>query len=98
MRSLPNMAIIQPSDGTSAKLAARAAMDFKGPLYIRLLRNPSPVLFDEADYKFEIGKAVNVVDNGNDIVIFATGIMVSKAIEASQILKARGVNVKMRYI
>jgi len=95
MRSLPNMTIIQPSDGTTAKLAARAIMDFKGPLYIRLLRNPSPIIFDEDDYKFEIGKAVSVRDYGKDVAIFATGAMVLKAIQAADILKSEGVNVKV---
>jgi len=95
MRSLPGMTIIQPSDGTSAKLAARAVMEFKGPLYIRLLRNPSPIIFNESDYKFEIGKVVSVKDFGNDLAIFATGAMLLKSVQAAEILKEEGIHVKV---
>jgi transketolase len=94
MRSIPNMTIIQPADGTSAKLAARAVMDYKGPVYIRLLRNPSPILFDE-NYKFEIGKAVELRNYGTDMTLIGTGAMVIKTLEAAEKLKEEGINVRV---
>ena len=94
MRSIPNVAIIHPADGTSARLAARAVVDYEGPVYIRLLRNPSPVIFDQ-NYKFEIGKAVALKHNGNDLTIIGTGAMVYKTLDAAERLKAEGINVKV---
>lgn len=93
MRSIPGMTIVQPSDGTSAKMCARALMEHDGPTYIRLLRNPSPVLFE--DYDFEIGKGVLHRDFGNDVTLIATGAMVLKALEAADILREQGVLVKV---
>ncbi len=94
MRSIPNVAIIHPADGISARLAARAVVDYEGPVYIRLLRNPSPVIFDQ-NYKFEIGKAVALKHNGNDLTIIGTGAMVYKTLDAAERLKAEGINVKV---
>ncbi|MCG8501229.1 MAG: transketolase family protein [Firmicutes bacterium] len=94
MRSIPNVAIVHPADGTSARLAARAVVDYEGPVYIRLLRNPSPVIFDQ-NYKFEIGKAVALKHNGNDLTIIGTGAMVYKTLDAAERLKAEGINVKV---
>jgi transketolase len=85
MRSLPKMTVIQPADGVAAKLAARAVMDYDGPVYIRLLRNESPLIFDE-NYRFEIGKAVKVKNYGADLTIIGTGAMVSKALQAAELL------------
>ena len=94
MRSIPNVAIVHPADGTSARLAARAVVDYEGPVYIRLLRNPSPVIFDQ-NYKFEIGKAVALKHDGNDLTIIGTGAMVYKTLDAAERLKAEGINVKV---
>ncbi|WHH57324.1 transketolase family protein [Petroclostridium sp. X23] len=94
MRSIPNMTVIQPSDGVSAKLAARAVMDYEGPVYIRVLRNPSPILFDES-YKFEIGKAVELKDYGTDVTLIGTGAMVLKTLEAAEKLKEEGINARV---
>lgn len=87
MRSFPNMTIIQPCDAVSARAAAHAAVDFTGPLYVRLHRNPVPDIFDAATCRFEIGKARPVLDYGNDIAIFASGILLRNAIDAANILK-----------
>jgi transketolase len=95
MRSFPNMTVIQPSDAVSARAAARAAVAFKGPLYIRLHREPVPDINNEALYRFEIGKANMVRDYGNDVAILATGVMVGKSLEAANRLKECGINVKV---
>lgn len=83
-RAIPGMTVIVPADGTETEKAVFAAAEMDGPVYIRLGRPGVPVIFDE-DYKFEIGKAA-VVEEGTDITIFATGIMVSIAIEAGKLL------------
>jgi len=95
MRSLPNMTVIQPSDAVSARAAARAAVDFEGPLYIRLMRDPVADIHDEATYKFVIGKAQVLLNNGNDVAIIATGIMVGKSLEAAEKLRALGINARV---
>jgi transketolase len=89
MRTLPNMTVIVPADAVETKLAVRAAVAMKGPVYIRLGRPAVPVIFGD-DYRFEIGKAF-LMRNGRDVAILATGIMVSLAIDAAEILSAEGI-------
>jgi transketolase len=94
-RAMPNMTIVQPSDETSARAVAHAAVDFKGPLYVRLHRNPSPDIHDQESYQFELGKAHTVKDYGDDATLFASGILLYKALEAAKLLKDEGYNVKV---
>ena len=94
MRSIPNMTVICPADGVEAKAAILGAADFKGPVYIRLGRSKVPTIFNEDDYKFEIGKGIEVSE-GTDATIIATGIMVAKAIEAKEALKSEDINVRV---
>jgi transketolase len=89
MRQLPEMTVIVPADAEEAYQAVIAAAYHKGPVYLRFGRYPTPVLYDES-YTFEIGKA-NLVRAGVDIVMYATGIMVAKALEAAEILAASGI-------
>nr|WP_256478677.1 transketolase family protein [Sebaldella sp. S0638] len=93
MRSLPNMTVIHPSDDVEARLAVLASAEYKGPVYLRLSRVPTPTIHDE-NYKFEIGKG-EVIKEGTDITVIATGLMVAKALEASKILEKDGINVKI---
>lgn len=90
MRSIPNMVVLNPSDDVEAKAAIFAAVEHYGPVYIRLGRAATPTLHDE-NYKFEIGKG-EVLKEGKDVAIIATGIMVAKALEAAEKLKAEGIN------
>ena len=90
MRALPNMTVLVPADGEETKQAVMAAAAYEGPVYIRLGRPKVPVLFD-ADYQFEIGKGV-VLQEGSDVTLVATGIMVSKAVEAAEKLAAEGIS------
>jgi transketolase len=94
MRSFPNMTVIQPADGTASRLAARAAIQHQGPLYIRLLRNASPVIFN-SEYKFEIGKSVELDNYGSDLTLVCTGAMVIKSLEAAKLLAADGIKVRV---
>jgi transketolase len=93
-RAMPNMTIVQPSDEFSARAVARAAVDFDGPLYVRLHRNPAPDIHD-AGYNFEFGKAHTIVDNGDDAVLFVSGVLLGKALEAEKYLREEGLNVKV---
>ncbi|VBB09712.1 Hypothetical protein LUCI_5010 [Lucifera butyrica] len=89
MRSLPNMVILQPADAIETKQAIYASIEYYGPVYIRLSRIATPVIHDP-NYKFKIGKA-EVLRKGKDVAIIATGIMVSKALEAADKLQAEGI-------
>lgn len=93
MRSIPNMVVLNPADGVEAKKAVIAAANYNGPVYIRLGRAAVEEIFDD-NYEFQIGKGVELV-KGNDASIIATGIMVEKALKASEILKAEGINVRV---
>ena len=94
MRSLPNMTIVQPADAVAARAIARASVDFEGPLYIRLHRNAVADIYGE-DYKFELGKATTVRDYGCDLTMIVSGILLKKALDAAEILKADGINVRV---
>ncbi len=95
MRSFPNMTVVQPADAVAAKALAHAAVDFTGPLYVRLHRNPVADLYDPDTYKFEWGKANTVVDNGTDMTMIVSGILLKKAVDAAAALKDQGINVRV---
>lgn len=88
MRSVPNMVILNPADAIEAKQATHAAAEYYGPVYIRISRIATPAIHNES-YKFEIGKG-EILREGEDVAIIATGIMVSKALEAADKLAAEG--------
>ncbi|BCZ44207.1 transketolase [Clostridium gelidum] len=90
MRSIPNMVVLNPADDVEAKAAIYAAAEYYGPVYIRLGRLATPTIHDE-NYKFEIGKG-EVLSEGKDVAIIATGLMVAKALDAAEKLKAEGIN------
>ena len=93
MRSLPNMVIINPADDTEAYLAVKAAIEHDGPVYMRFGRLAVEDV-NGADYKFEIGKGVQLRD-GTDVTIVATGLMVEYAIKASEMLKEEGISARV---
>lgn len=90
MRVLPGMTVIVPADGIETRQAVLAAAEYDGPVYIRLGRPKVPVLFDD-NYRFQIGKGV-LMQDGTDVTLIATGIMVSKALEACELLQAEGIS------
>ena len=93
MRAIPGMTIINPADDVEARAAVLAAADYEGPVYMRFGRLAVPRIFDE-DYKFEWGKAV-VLNEGTDVTICATGLMVNEAIEAQKILAEQGISAEV---
>lgn len=93
MRVLPNMSIISPADAVETRLAVKAAIEMDGPVYLRLGRLSVPVIFDDS-YEFEFGKGVQLKEGG-DVSIIATGLMVHQALEAHEILKAKGIAARV---
>ena len=91
MRTIPGMTVIVPSDDIEAKAAVMAAAETEGPFYMRFGRAAVPVINDNPDYKFEVGKAV-VIKDGTDIVIFANGVCVAEAMGAADMLAADGIS------
>ena len=93
MRSIPNMTVIVPADGVETESVIFEILEYKGPVYVRLGRSKVPVIFDE-NYKFKIGKG-NILKSGQDATVIACGIMVSKALEAADILAGEGFDVEV---
>ncbi|MCC3864791.1 transketolase family protein [Terrisporobacter petrolearius] len=94
MRSIPGMVVLSPSDDVEAKACVKAAYEHEGPVYIRFGRMAVPVFHDEENFEFKIGKG-EILQEGKDVAIIATGLMVSEAIEAGQILKSQGINARV---
>ncbi|HEY5575323.1 MAG TPA: transketolase family protein [Clostridiaceae bacterium] len=94
MRSIPNMTVISPSDAVETEAAIRAVSEMKGPCYVRLGRLAVPVINDNPEYNFEIGKGVTMRE-GKDATIVATGIMVDAALEAYNLLVEKGIKVRV---
>ena len=94
MRTIPGMVVINPSDDVEAKAAVKAAIDHDGPVYLRFGRLAVPVINDNPDYKFELGKGV-VLQEGKDITLIATGLCVSETLEAAKLLEADGIAAKV---
>lgn len=93
MRVLPNMTVISTSDDTQTKWAIKEIANIKGPVYVRLSRFATPVLYEE-NQKFEIGKAVQIGE-GTDASIIATGDVVCEAIKAKEELEKQGIFVRV---
>ena len=93
MRLLPNLKVIVPSDATETYKAVMYAAQTKGPFYIRISRYPSRVLYDE-DYTFQFNSP-DVLKQGNDISVFASGIMVDVALKAKKILNNNGIDASV---
>lgn len=94
MRNIPGMVVCVPSDVVEAKAAVRAAIEYQGPVFLRLGRSAVPVINDRPDYKFELGKGI-VLKEGTDVTIIATGIVVESALEAAKKLEAEGVSAEV---
>lgn len=94
MRTIPGMVIINPADDVEAKAAVEAAIKHYGPVYLRFGRLATPVINANPDYKFEIGKGI-VLREGKDITIVATGLCVSPALEAAEMLEKDGIDAKV---
>ena len=94
MRSIPGMVIINPADAIEARAAVEAAINIDGPVYMRFGRYAVPVVNDNEEYRFQVGKGVTLRD-GADVTIVATGLMVGMALEAAEALAAEGVSARV---
>jgi transketolase len=93
MRAIPNMTVLVPVDAVETSKMVRAAAQHDGPVYIRINRNELPIYTNE-DLDYNIGKTYTIRE-GKDAVVFANGVMISKAIEAAQELEKSGISVKV---
>ncbi len=93
LRVIPNLVLVSPADPVETKKVTRAAAEHVGPVAIRLSNPPVPTIFQE-NYPFELGKAVTLVDGG-DATIISTGMMLSDALEATDILTKEGIQARL---
>ncbi len=93
MRAIPGVVVISPADANEFMKAFPVILDHQGPVYMRIGRSPTPVVF-AADHTFEIGKATRVRE-GSDVTVIATGVMVARALSAAETLAAEGVSVRV---
>ena len=96
MRAMPNMTVLAPGDGVEVRQAMIAASFVEGPVYMRLTRDPEPVIFGE-DYQFELGKTVTVRP-GDDLTVFSTGAQTVRALEAADLLAAKGISAMVVHV
>lgn len=94
MRTIPGMVIINLADDVEARAAVKAAYEYEGPVYLRFGRLALPIIHNESSYKFEIGKG-EILRDGKDVTIVATGAMVSNSLEAAEKLAADGIEAKV---
>ena len=94
MRVIPGMVVACPSDDIEAKAMVEAAYEHVGPVYMRFGRLAVPVINDNPEYKFEIGKGVEL-RKGKDITIFATGLCVSETLKAAETLAENGIDAQV---
>lgn len=94
MRAIPGISIIIPADRYDTENMMVRLLDYKGPVYVRVGRNPVEDVYNDLNYNYEIGKAV-VMRQGNDITIIATGETVKIAVDASDKLKEKGIGCRV---
>ena len=94
MLTIPGMVVINPADEIETSEAVKASAAYEGPVYLRFGRAAVPVINDNPEYKFEIGKGI-VLREGTDVTIVATGICVSASLEAADMLAADGISAEV---
>ncbi len=92
MRAIPGLTIVDPCDALDTEQAVAQVAAHKGPVYMRLLRGNVPLVLDEYDYQFELGKA-KVLREGNEVLVISSGFMTMRALEVAQALAADGIGV-----
>ena len=93
IRAIPNMTVLNPADAVEVKKMMKTLTEYQGPVYIRINRNDLPV-FTAPGGEYQVGKIYPLTE-GSDAAVFATGVMVSKAMEAAEKLKAEGISVQV---
>jgi transketolase len=93
VRVLPNLTVIIPADPAETAAAMRYSLVHEGPMFLRIARVPVPRVHGD-DYKFKLGKAVRLRE-GSDVTLIATGLMVSRALDAADALATRGISARV---
>ena len=96
MRAMANMVTVCPADEVETRQAIRAIVEYDGPVYLRLTRPNTPIMFDDS-YQFELGKATTVRE-GDDVTVFSTGTHTTRVFEAAALLAADGIEVKLVHV
>ena len=94
MRTIPGMTVVNPADAVEARAAVEAALTTEGPFYLRFGRYALPIINDEKTYRFQLGKGIELAP-GTDLTLVATGLMVSVALEARELLAAEGISARV---
>ena len=92
-RGMPNLTIIDPCDAHEIEQIVPAIAAHPGPVYMRLLRGNVPLVLDEHDYRFELGKA-KLIRDGKDALVISSGFMTMRALEAALLLKNDRVDIR----
>jgi transketolase len=96
-RAMPGMTVIDPCDALETEQAVPAIAEHRGPVYMRLLRGKVPLVLDEYDYRFEIGKA-KLIRDGADVLVISSGLLTMRALEAAKALEADKVSVAVLHV
>lgn len=97
MRAIPRLTIIDPCDALDIEQAVPAIAQYKGPVYMRLLRGNVPLVLDEYNYKFELGKA-KVLREGREVLIISSGLMTMRALEAAAALQKDSIGATVLHV
>lgn len=97
MRGIPGLTIVDPCDALDIEQAVPAIANHPGPVYMRLLRGSVPLVLDEYDYKFELGKA-KMLRDGRDVLIISSGLMTMRALETATQLQSDSVDVGVLHV
>lgn len=92
MRGVPGMTVVDPCDALDTEQAVPQIAAHKGPVYMRLLRGNVPLVLDEYDYHFELGKA-KLLRDGSDVLVISSGFLTMRVLEAAQVLAKDNVDV-----
>lgn len=96
MRAMPNMTVLAPADAVEVTACMRVANDLPGPVYVRMTRDPEPVIFSD-EYQFELGKAVTARE-GTDVALISTGAQTPRCLEAVDQLADDGVSALVLHL
>ena len=96
-RGMPDLTIVDPCDALDTEQATRAIAAHDGPVYMRLLRGNVPLVLDEYDYEFELGKA-KLVRDGGDVLVVSSGLMTMRALETAKLLEKDRVNLAVLHV
>ncbi len=97
MRGIPGLTIIDPCDALDVDQMVPAVAAHNGPVYMRLLRGQVPLVLDEYDYKFELGKA-KLLRDGKDVLIISSGIMTMRALEVARAMEGGAADIAVLHV